>query len=72
MNGTEKVAPLITDYKEYHTDTTVRFVVKMTEERLREAEAAGLHKVFKLQNPFTCNSMVTSLTCTCCSVLHRV
>ncbi|XP_036407893.1 DNA topoisomerase 2-alpha [Megalops cyprinoides] len=58
LNGTEKVPPLITDYKEYHTDTTVRFVVKMTEERLREAEAAGLHKVFKLQNTLTCNSMV--------------
>ncbi|KAG9343807.1 hypothetical protein JZ751_013188 [Albula glossodonta] len=58
LNGTEKVPPLITDYKEYHTDTTVRFLVKMTEERLREAEAAGLHKVFKLQNPLTCNSMV--------------
>uniref|UniRef100_A0A673XP94 DNA topoisomerase 2 n=1 Tax=Salmo trutta TaxID=8032 RepID=A0A673XP94_SALTR len=58
LNGTEKVQALITDYKEYHTDTTVRFVVKMTEERLREAEAAGLHKVFKLQQPLTCNSMV--------------
>uniref|UniRef100_A0A667ZV02 DNA topoisomerase 2 n=1 Tax=Myripristis murdjan TaxID=586833 RepID=A0A667ZV02_9TELE len=58
LNGTEKVPALITDYKEYHTDTTVRFVVKMTEEKLREAEAAGLHKVFKLQNPLTCNSMV--------------
>ncbi|KAK3529180.1 hypothetical protein QTP70_019422 [Hemibagrus guttatus] len=58
LNGTDKVPALITDYKEYHTDTTVRFVVKMTEERLREAEAAGLHKVFKLQNPLTCNSMV--------------
>lgn len=58
LNGTEKAPPLITDYKEYHTDTTVRFVVKMTEEKLREAEAAGLHKVFKLQNPLTCNSMV--------------
>ncbi|KAM4624510.1 DNA topoisomerase 2-alpha [Polymixia lowei] len=58
MNGTEKIPSLITDYKEYHTDTTVRFVVKMTEEKLREAEAAGLHKVFKLQNPLTCNSMV--------------
>lgn len=58
LNGTEKVPALITDYKEYHTDTTVRFVVKMTEERLREAEAAGLHKVFKLQNLLTCNSMV--------------
>ncbi|XP_027032692.1 DNA topoisomerase 2-alpha isoform X2 [Tachysurus fulvidraco] len=58
LNGSEKVPALITDYKEYHTDTTVRFVVKMTEERLRETEAAGLHKVFKLQNPLTCNSMV--------------
>lgn len=58
LNGTEKVPPLITDYKDYHTDTTVRFVVKMAPEKLREAEAAGLHKVFKLQNPLTCNSMV--------------
>ncbi|TTY54605.1 DNA topoisomerase 2-alpha [Bagarius yarrelli] len=58
LNGSEKVPALITDYKEYHTDSTVRFVVKMSEERLREAEAAGLHKVFKLQNPLTCNSMV--------------
>ncbi|XP_026132839.1 DNA topoisomerase 2-alpha [Carassius auratus] len=58
LNGTEKVPALITDYKEYHTDTTVRFVIKMTEERLREAEAAGLHKVFKLQNLLTCHSMV--------------
>uniref|UniRef100_A0A7N6AYP4 DNA topoisomerase 2 n=1 Tax=Anabas testudineus TaxID=64144 RepID=A0A7N6AYP4_ANATE len=58
LNGTEKVPPLVTDYKDYHTDTTVRFVVKMTPEKLREAEAAGLHKVFKLQSPLTCNSMV--------------
>ncbi|KAM9336755.1 DNA topoisomerase 2-alpha [Symphorus nematophorus] len=58
LNGTEKVPSLITDFKEYHTDTTVRFVVKMSEEKLREAEAAGLHKVFKLQSPLTCNSMV--------------
>uniref|UniRef100_A0A8D0CLK3 DNA topoisomerase 2 n=1 Tax=Scleropages formosus TaxID=113540 RepID=A0A8D0CLK3_SCLFO len=58
LNGTEKVPPFITDYKEYHTDTTVRFIVKMTEEKLREAEAAGLHKVFKLQCPLTCHSMV--------------
>ncbi|XP_043910434.1 DNA topoisomerase 2-alpha-like isoform X2 [Protopterus annectens] len=58
LNGNEKTPPLITDYKEYHTDTTVRFLVKMTEQKLVEAEAAGLHKVFKLQSPFTCNSMV--------------
>ncbi|OXB63678.1 hypothetical protein ASZ78_008993 [Callipepla squamata] len=58
LNGTEKTPPLITDYKEYHTDTTVKFVVKMSEEKLAEAEAVGLHKVFKLQTNLTCNSMV--------------
>lgn len=59
LNGTEKTPALISDYKEYHTDTTVKFVVKMTEEKLAQAEAAGLHKVFKLQTSLTCNSMVT-------------
>lgn len=58
LNGTEKTPPLIIDYKEYHTDTTVKFIVKLTEEKLIEAETAGLHKVFKLQTPLTCNSMV--------------
>lgn len=62
LNGTEKVPPLITDYKDYHTDSTVRFVIKMAAEKLSEAEAAGLHKVFKLQNPLTCNSMVMDTT----------
>ncbi|XP_009992519.1 PREDICTED: DNA topoisomerase 2-alpha [Chaetura pelagica] len=58
LNGTEKTPPLITDYKEYHTDTTVKFVVKMTEQKLAEATEVGLHKVFKLQTNLTCNSMV--------------
>ncbi|XP_076865882.1 DNA topoisomerase 2-beta isoform X2 [Brachyhypopomus gauderio] len=58
LQGTEKTPALITDYKEYHTDTTVKFVVRMTEEKLAQAEAAGLHKVFKLQSSLTCNSMV--------------
>ncbi|XP_078465385.1 DNA topoisomerase 2-alpha-like [Lampetra planeri] len=58
LSGTDKTTPLITDYKEYHTDTTVRFIIKISREKLLEAEAAGLHKVFKLQAPLTCNSMV--------------
>ncbi|XP_021068384.1 DNA topoisomerase 2-alpha [Mus pahari] len=58
LNGTEKTPPLITDYREYHTDTTVKFVIKMTEGKLAEAERVGLHKVFKLQTSLTCNSMV--------------
>ncbi|XP_072178240.1 DNA topoisomerase 2-alpha-like [Diadema setosum] len=49
LHGSEKVQPMITDYKEYHTDTTVKFVVKMSEEKLLKAEETGLHKVFKLQ-----------------------
>ncbi|XP_066571819.1 DNA topoisomerase 2-beta isoform X2 [Amia ocellicauda] len=58
LTGTEKTPALITDYKEYHTDATVKFVVRMTEDKLMQAEAAGLHKVFKLQSSLTCNSMV--------------
>ncbi|XP_041476375.1 DNA topoisomerase 2-alpha-like [Lytechinus variegatus] len=56
--GTEKVKPSITDYKEYHTDTTVKFVVKMNEERLMRAEDEGLHKMFKLQTTFSHANMV--------------
>ncbi|KAF5401692.1 DNA topoisomerase II alpha [Paragonimus heterotremus] len=58
LNGTDKVQPCITDYKEYHTDTTVRFVIKMTPEKLRDAENVGLHKFFKLSTQLTTNSMV--------------
>ncbi|XP_077997716.1 DNA topoisomerase 2-alpha-like isoform X2 [Glandiceps talaboti] len=49
LHGSEKVQPMITDYKEYHTDSTVRFVIKMSEDKLFKAEEQGLHKVFKLQ-----------------------
>ncbi|XP_074542772.1 DNA topoisomerase 2-beta isoform X2 [Halichoeres trimaculatus] len=58
LQGTDKTPALISDYKEYHTDATVKFVVRMTEEKLAQAEAVGLHKVFKLQSSLTCNSMV--------------
>ncbi|XP_061109573.1 DNA topoisomerase 2-beta isoform X2 [Conger conger] len=58
LQGSDKTPALISDYKEYHTDSTVKFVVRMSEEKLIEAEAAGLHKVFKLQSSLTCHSMV--------------
>ncbi|KAM6451890.1 DNA topoisomerase 2-alpha isoform 1-T2 [Liasis olivaceus] len=58
LTGTEKTPSLITDYKEYHTDTTVKFIITMSEQKLVEAEAAGIHKVFKLQTPLSCNNMV--------------
>lgn len=63
LHGAEKAdkttgPTLITDYKEYHTDTTVRFVVKMSPEQFRNAEATGMHKYFKLQKALSLNSMV--------------
>jgi DNA topoisomerase-2 len=51
--------PLITDYKEYHTDCTVRFVVKMTNKQFQHAmDQGGLHKFFKLQKTISLNNMV--------------
>ena len=48
----------ITDFKEYHTDVTVKFIVKMAQEKLRRAQHEGLHKVFKLQTVINTTSMV--------------
>lgn len=49
---------MCSDYKEYHTDTTVKFVVKMSADRLSAFEGEGLHKAFKLQAPLSTTSMV--------------
>ncbi|KAL3320015.1 DNA topoisomerase 2-beta [Cichlidogyrus casuarinus] len=58
LAGTDKVPASILDYKEYHTDKTVRFVVKMSPEKYRDAEAQGLHKYFKVFTTIATNSMV--------------
>ena len=50
------------DYKEYHTDVSVKFVVKMTPEKLAQAEQTGLHKVFKLQCIISSNLVRSSST----------
>lgn len=52
------------DYKEYNTDTTVKFVVTMSAEKLRVAESEGLHKFFKLQTTVSLSSMVNIITFT--------
>ncbi len=50
---------LINDYKEYHTDCTVRFVVKMSSKQYQHAiDQGGLHKFFKLQKTISLNNMV--------------
>eukprot|EP00731_Ephydatia_muelleri_P019883 Em0012g708a len=58
LHGTEKEAPFISDYKEYHTDTTVRFVVNLSAEKMEEASRANAYKKFKLESSFTTSNMV--------------
>ncbi|VDM37556.1 unnamed protein product [Toxocara canis] len=58
LEGSDKQPALIQDFKEYHTDATVRFVIKMNAQKLRDAEMEGLHKVFKLQSAINTSSMV--------------
>lgn len=53
----EKTPSSISDYKEYNTDTTVKFIVTMNSEKLRVAEEEGLHKFFKLQTTISLSSM---------------
>jgi len=59
LNGNEKAPALIQDYKDYNTDTTVKFIVHMSEENIRKAETEkGLHTFFKLQTTMSTTSMV--------------
>ncbi|KHJ95992.1 DNA gyrase/topoisomerase IV, A subunit [Oesophagostomum dentatum] len=58
LESSDKKTPIISDFKEYHTDTTVRFVVRIAGGKLKELEAEGLHKVFKLQTVLNTTSMV--------------
>lgn len=58
LNGTEKMPAFINDYKEYHTDATVKFIVTMNEDNLRKTLDGGLHKTFKIQSTMSTTSMV--------------
>ncbi|KAG4301845.1 hypothetical protein PCANB_002090 [Pneumocystis canis] len=46
--GSDKAPPFIKDYSEYHTDTIVRFVIKLTEKGMAESLAQGLEEKFRL------------------------
>jgi len=46
------------DYKEYNTDTTIKFVITMNPEKLQKAEKEGIHKFFKLHASIGLTSMV--------------
>jgi DNA topoisomerase-2 len=49
--------PFITDYKEYHTDVSVRFVITLPAENLVAAIESGLEKKFKLTSRISTSNM---------------
>ena len=51
---------IISDYKEYHTDATVKFVVTMSANNMADAVATGIHKKFKLGSGISTNNMVSA------------
>ena len=53
--------PLSRDYKEYHTDATVRFVVELSAEKMREAEGIGIYKKFKLEGSINTSNLVPTV-----------
>jgi len=58
LYGNDKVQPAISDYKEYHTDTKVKFTVTMTPEQYIKAEQEGFYKKFKLESALHTSCMV--------------
>eukprot|EP00931_Biecheleriopsis_adriatica_P084090 TRINITY_DN5779_c0_g1_i2.p1 TRINITY_DN5779_c0_g1~~TRINITY_DN5779_c0_g1_i2.p1 ORF type:complete len:1439 (-),score=388.65 TRINITY_DN5779_c0_g1_i2:164-4435(-) len=48
----------IEDFKEYHTECSVHFVITMTAAKMRAAEQAGLEKTFKLRTSLATSNMV--------------
>ena len=56
------LSPPPSDYKEYHTDTTVKFLVSMTQAKMEEAEAVGFHKKFKLEGSLNTSNLVRAGT----------
>lgn len=51
-------APFIKDYREYHTDTSVHFIVSLSANNLAAAEAEGIEKKFKLTTTISTGNLV--------------
>ncbi|VEN43650.1 unnamed protein product [Callosobruchus maculatus] len=57
LHGSEKTKAVLADYKDYSTDTTVKFTITTLPGQMHEMEKEGLHKVFKLQTMINTSSM---------------
>jgi len=49
---------LIEDFKEYHTETTVHFLITVTEAQMQKLEENGFEKAFKLRSSLATSNMV--------------
>ncbi|GAA5856986.1 hypothetical protein JCM8547_008496 [Rhodosporidiobolus lusitaniae] len=58
VGGTEKQPAWVKDYKEYHTDTTVHFIVTLTDKGKEAIEKDGLEKTFKITSKVNTSNMV--------------
>ncbi|KAG8998298.1 DNA topoisomerase 2 [Tulasnella sp. 427] len=56
--GVDNNPAYVKDYKEYHTNTSVHFVITMTKEGMTKAEQEGLMKFFKLTTSLSTNNMM--------------
>jgi DNA topoisomerase-2 len=56
VNKNEKAS--IQDYKEYHTDASVQFVLFLTPEQMEDAIEVGLHKKFRLNSTISTSNMI--------------
>lgn len=56
--GSEKVPATLKEYKEYHTDTTVHFVVKLNDKGIKEVNDKGAEAFFKITTQISTNNMV--------------
>ncbi|GAA5946881.1 hypothetical protein JCM3775_000936 [Rhodotorula graminis] len=56
--GTDKQAAWVKDYKEYHTERNVHFIVTLTAEGKKAVDADGLEKVFKIVSKVNTSNMV--------------
>ncbi|KAG8951584.1 DNA topoisomerase 2 [Tulasnella sp. 424] len=58
VGGTDNNPAYIKDYKEYHTNVSVHFVITMTKEGMAKAEEEGLQKFFKLTGTINTTNMM--------------
>jgi DNA topoisomerase-2 len=59
LSGGDKIKAVISDYKEYNTDTTVRFIISFLPGEFEQLsrEEGGFHRVFKLTSSISITTM---------------